>query len=566
MRTTPVRDRRAPESRELRYVFNGHPVRTGPELVEAMRRDWQAAGDLLAGRVDPGLEEWLRSRPGGDDVVRELRLETSGGARLIRLQAALDPGGPLMFQGREVTDASLDRAIRAANSWTPDAAGETDQCHRWLTGIRREQILKAMAAVVEGDTAERLGAADQRLRTWSRQTRDVLDRIPEKEERTVAEGAESACLGLLFSVALGATGPEDSHRRVMAAVSTRDTAGAPWAEDLAARVLRSAPGDLGLVIPAAAVISAVTADNRARRARQEAEEASRRRREEEERRRREAAARASAAQDRRNRRRRALIGQLCLRIPTSLAYSAFAGTSLTAAVSHPHEPNWGLWWPNTLPVLEACSVTVALACLLDWFLDSPRGGCRYPVGGIGLGIGVWGCLRFTAYAPDFFAYGMLWVMPWSFGVAMMVATVLDWLISRADSLRYPENRASQTITKRAGARLLLTGLGAASGIGVLLLSPLSPSEPFLRSAEAASARVTPLHVDILGIGGAPGMVVALAIVCNILHLTAAPLARVRPPLGIAAAVIGPLLGLLVFLAYPLNLVKIIIGWVIGMAS
>ena len=70
--------------------------------------------------------------------------------RLIRLQAALDPGGPLMFQGREVTDASLDRAIRAANSWTPDAAGETDQCHRWLTGIRREQILKAMAAVVEG--------------------------------------------------------------------------------------------------------------------------------------------------------------------------------------------------------------------------------------------------------------------------------------------------------------------------------------------------------------------------------------------------------------------------------
>ena len=227
MRTTPVRDCRAPESRELRYVFNGHPVRTGPELVEAMRRDWQAAGDLLAGRVDPGLEEWLRTRPGGDDVVRELRLETSGGARLIRLQAALDPGGPLMFQGREVTDASLDRAIRAANSWTPDAAGETDQCHRWLTGIRREQILKAMAAVVEGGTAERLGVADQRLRTWSRQTRDVLDRIPEKEERTVAEGAESACLGLLFSVALGATGPEDSHRRVMAAVSNRDTAGAP---------------------------------------------------------------------------------------------------------------------------------------------------------------------------------------------------------------------------------------------------------------------------------------------------------------------------------------------------
>ena len=62
------------------------------------------------------------------------------------------------------------------------------------------------------------------------------------------------------------------------------------------------------------------------------------------------------------------------------------------------------------------------------------------------------------------------------------------------------------------------------------------------------------------------MVVALAIVCNILHLTAAPLARVRPPLGIAAAVIGPLLGLLVFLAYPLNLVKIVIGGVIGMAS
>lgn len=97
------------------YVFDGLPVRSGIELVSAMRRHWRVATDLLDKWPDPPLKEWLRTRPDGDILILALDMEKSGGARLIRLQAEYDPDGSLEFQGAPVDEESLDRAIRDAD-------------------------------------------------------------------------------------------------------------------------------------------------------------------------------------------------------------------------------------------------------------------------------------------------------------------------------------------------------------------------------------------------------------------------------------------------------------------
>lgn len=97
------------------YVFDGLPVRSGIELVSAMRQHWTVATDLLDNWPDPPLREWLRARPDGDILILALDMEKSGGARLIRLQAEYDPDGPLEFQGAPVDEESLDRAIRDAD-------------------------------------------------------------------------------------------------------------------------------------------------------------------------------------------------------------------------------------------------------------------------------------------------------------------------------------------------------------------------------------------------------------------------------------------------------------------
>ncbi len=106
---------RPPETRKLMYVFDGLPVRSGLELVSAMRQRWADATDLLDAWPDPTLNEWLRARPDGNILVLALDMEKSGGSRLIRLQAEFDPDGPLEFQGAPVDDKSLERAIHDAD-------------------------------------------------------------------------------------------------------------------------------------------------------------------------------------------------------------------------------------------------------------------------------------------------------------------------------------------------------------------------------------------------------------------------------------------------------------------
>lgn len=106
------------------YVFNGLPVRSGLELVSAMRQHWTVATDLLDNWPDPPLKEWLRTRPDGDILILALDMEKSGGARLIRLQAEYDPDGPLEYQGVRIDEESIDRAIDEADPSAPETGAD----------------------------------------------------------------------------------------------------------------------------------------------------------------------------------------------------------------------------------------------------------------------------------------------------------------------------------------------------------------------------------------------------------------------------------------------------------
>lgn len=165
------------ESRKLMYVFNGHPVRTGFELVAAMRQDWKAANKLLKNWPDRDLKGWLQTRPDGELLVRAIGMEQTGAARFIRLQAEFDPDSPLEFQGRPVSDESLSRAIESVAGATPGPGlrvADSD-AQSWLEAIRDQRILAAVAATIDGPASAVLLRADQRLQSWTEQARAFLD-------------------------------------------------------------------------------------------------------------------------------------------------------------------------------------------------------------------------------------------------------------------------------------------------------------------------------------------------------------------------------------------------------
>ncbi|MDR1512444.1 MAG: protein kinase, partial [Propionibacteriaceae bacterium] len=559
VRTVPVAELgQTRETRELRYVFNGHPVRTGLELVHAMRLDWQAAGDLLSGRLDPALEDWLKARPDGETIVRGVGLEKSGGARLIRLQAELDPGGPLEFHGRRVDDESLNDAIRQAGSWRPGATGSAADAHAWLKALRQERVLGAMAAVVEGAAAERLGRADQLLDAWAKQTRDVLDAIPDAPCREVAEGREQAMLSFLFSAALGDGDQTDVAAQAVATAKARDTDNATWAEGLAGRVLKAAPGDLGLLVAAEPVIAQVTSENQTRKKREQAEREARKRREREAR---DKARRERLARERRDRNSRrwsALKGQVACRGIVSVGYSAMAGY-MAAMVSTYSAGGFGLAWERGWPILVICLVTVAVALVVDWFLDNPGGGLRRLCATAGLCVGAAAWVEYGSIGMGQRGTDKLEVMPWAFGASWVIGSVLSFALDRAWA-SHDQNSASRRVERAWFWRLVPTALGAVAGVSAMFFGRCyGDCGEVAWEAGRLARHADFLHFDPLGVGGSAGVVFALAVVACALSVAAPTLARLSRGAGIVAAVAGPALGLLVFFSYRLDAISLVVG-------
>lgn len=164
------------ETRKLMFVFNGEPMRTGRELVIAMRQDWRRATKLLKDLSDPELASWLGARPDGDMLMRALRGDRDGAARFLRLQAEFDPGGVLEFRGRVISDATILAAGENASHNAEVDSHELTEDVTWLQKIREQRILLAIAAAVDDSGARTRLRADGRLHDWTLQAQTALDK------------------------------------------------------------------------------------------------------------------------------------------------------------------------------------------------------------------------------------------------------------------------------------------------------------------------------------------------------------------------------------------------------
>lgn len=265
------------ETREHLFVWNGAAIRTGLELVQAMRAEWPTASKFLDRWPDRSLRDWLLTRPDGQVIAQVMDREANGDGRLIRLQARFDPDGPLEFMGRAVNDESINWAIKAVEHWSPESGGEAGEAHTWLAAIRDRHVLTAIAAAVESDS-QRLIRADQLLSDWKEDAlgfaaavRKNLSSEQSNQASAAAETEFKRLLGIQFAAALGGDVPgehSDRSRQLASRIrATLDALGehellpksSPWASKqrardtilgLAAQVSSSNAEDLGLHIPA----------------------------------------------------------------------------------------------------------------------------------------------------------------------------------------------------------------------------------------------------------------------------------------------------------------------------
>lgn len=265
------------ETREHLLVWNGAAIRTGLELVLAMRAEWSKATEYLNRWPDKPLRDWLLTRPSGHVIVQVLDLEANGDGRLIRLQAKFDPAGPLEFMGRAVNDESLNQAIKVAERWTPDSKGEAGEAHVWLGAIRDQHILKSIAAAVESDSP-RLIRADQLLNDWNQAAQAFIatanKRVGTEHSNQSADAAARRfreLRGLQFSAAMSGSIPKqfsDRAREMASSIGrTLDALAnhellpkaSPWAKgqrtrdtliSLADQVTNASQENLGVHIPA----------------------------------------------------------------------------------------------------------------------------------------------------------------------------------------------------------------------------------------------------------------------------------------------------------------------------
>jgi hypothetical protein len=251
----------------------GSTVRSAAELAALARERWEEAADLLAGRMPQDLEAWLERTQAGRDAMEVLAYGGTGGARLVRFIGVLDPSGPPVFRGVELTEASLGAQIAAARQGDRKATA-------WLRRVREEHILTAWG-VASGSAA--LAEADSQMAVWADQATDEFgrdlagarwhgpSRIPrDMAQEVTADG--SPFEGLLFAAALqGQTLAIEQAARTAAARPPKHALAAgkraalrdgrlgrdlAWGPHLARRV-REAPSEkVGLFLVAALALPA----------------------------------------------------------------------------------------------------------------------------------------------------------------------------------------------------------------------------------------------------------------------------------------------------------------------
>lgn len=152
------------------FTLAGRSLVDTAALAEALRSDWQAAGELMVGRGAEDLMLWLRQTEVGRGADHVLSGGIQPDPAVVRLQAILDPARPPAFRGRTLDQESLDQVIAAARAGDEEAA-------RWIGVLRRGRVLSAWAG--EAPVTEHVRLADDLLRGWWRRVDQLLEQAPE---------------------------------------------------------------------------------------------------------------------------------------------------------------------------------------------------------------------------------------------------------------------------------------------------------------------------------------------------------------------------------------------------
>ena len=176
----------------IRYRPTWSPtlVSTPQELAELYRSNWDDAARSLAGRPDSQLIAFLEEFPDSDTAKRILNSNEDPELKLIRLQAVLDPTGPIYFRQFTLDDKSLQKSIRLARTGSKVAI-------KRLEDIKRLHVLKAYSEVTGSQEAAR---ADFYLEKWDKQAEDLIKTLPQKQAE-IGKEAYKAALPDLFVAA-----------------------------------------------------------------------------------------------------------------------------------------------------------------------------------------------------------------------------------------------------------------------------------------------------------------------------------------------------------------------------
>jgi hypothetical protein len=157
-----------PARSRFRPSWSPAVIQTGPELARQLRLHAEDAANALAGRPDEKLIAFLRHLPGGAEAARVVSSGEGAGAKIIRLQAFLDPEGPLTFGGAVLDRNTLDKRVKAA---AKGDGGALD----WLEAVLAEGVLTAYA---EALGAQELATADYWLSKWKDQADSAIAPLP----------------------------------------------------------------------------------------------------------------------------------------------------------------------------------------------------------------------------------------------------------------------------------------------------------------------------------------------------------------------------------------------------
>ena len=176
----------------IRYrpPWNPTLVSNPQELAELYRKNWDDAAKSLAGRPDQQLVSFLEEFPDADTAKRILNSNEDPELKLIRLQAVLDPSGPIFFRQFTLDDQSLQKSIRLARGGNKVAIER-------LEDIRRLHVLKAYSEVTGSQEAAR---ADFYLEKWEKQAQNLIESLPQKQAE-IGKEAYKAALPDLFVAA-----------------------------------------------------------------------------------------------------------------------------------------------------------------------------------------------------------------------------------------------------------------------------------------------------------------------------------------------------------------------------